>query len=198
MISWQISLCLLEINFLFRQPVFSYGNFFNWPLGKNSSPSNIRATNNSEDIFAPFLPVFSAAKIHSSAIVMNSSAALFLAQDEGGKTTVAKNSNGGTVLCDDQVILRRENGIIVAYGSPWGLITTPFESARVGAFFLLEQAEQFELIPIDPVAVMEYMWKEDRGYRMYLPKQLSTRLFEILFDAFINHVFVSYRDPLAI
>jgi hypothetical protein len=135
------------------------------------------------NLIAPFLPVFYAAKIHSSAIVRNGSAALFLAPDEGGKTTVAKNSDVGTVLCDDQVILRKENGVLIAHGSPWGSITTPFQKARVGGFFLLEQAERFELIPLDPVAVMEYMWKEDRGYRLFLPKQLNIKLFEVLADA---------------
>jgi hypothetical protein len=55
-------------------------------------------------IFAQFLPIFSAAMIHSSAVVIDKKAAIFLAPDKGGKTTAAKLASGFPILCDDHNI----------------------------------------------------------------------------------------------
>ncbi|MGB6872553.1 MAG: hypothetical protein WBE46_00165 [Dehalococcoidia bacterium] len=131
-------------------------------------------------ILAPFLPTFSAAMVHCSGLVRNHAAALFLAPDEGGKTTVVRQSTTGTVLCDDQIILRKEGDVFMTHGTPWGLMTSTSQQTRVGAFFLLEQAKRFELMPIKPVAALDYLWNEHLGYRIFLPRKLRIRAFEIL------------------
>lgn len=134
-------------------------------------------------IFASFLPTFSAAMIHSSGLVLNDAAALFLAPDGGGKTAAVKQSTAGLILCDDQIILRKEGDVLMAHGTPWGLITSGPQQAKVGGFFLLERAQHFELIPLKPVDALEYFWDEHPGYRLFLPRYLRLRAFEILYDA---------------
>jgi hypothetical protein len=134
-------------------------------------------------IFAVFLPTFSAAMVHSSSLIRNDAAALFLAPDEGGKTTVVKHSTASTILGDDQIILRKEGDAFMAHGTPWGLIANSFQQARVGGFFLLEQAERFELIPLKPVDALKHLWNEHLVYRLFLPRHLMVRAFEILYEA---------------
>lgn len=134
-------------------------------------------------LFASFMAAFSAAMVHSSGLILSGAAALFLAPDEGGKTTVLEHSPPGTtILCDDQNILKKEGDAVIAYSTPWGLYTNGSKQVKLGGLFLLEQAEHFELIPLKPVDVLEYLWNEHPG-RLFLPKILRIRAFEILFDA---------------
>lgn len=133
--------------------------------------------------FANFLTLFSAVMVHSSSAVINGRAAVFLAPDEGGKTTIAKQAAPGSVLCDDQVVLRRQGDVFMAYGSPWGLITNSSRTAKLGGFFLAEKAERFEILPIKPAAVFEYLWHEHESYRYFLPKKLRAPAFNLLNEA---------------
>jgi hypothetical protein len=133
-------------------------------------------------ILAPFLPAFSAAMVHSSGLVYNGRAALFLAPDSGGKTTAVKNSPNGVVLCDDQIIFRKENGRYEVYGTPWGMITNANNHARIGGLFLLEQAERFELTPIKPVTAFQYFWDEHFAYHFLLPKANRKQVFELYLE----------------
>ena len=135
------------------------------------------------DIFTPFLCNFSAFMIHSAGLVRNNKAALFLAPDEGGKTTVVKLSKKGTILCDDQIIIKKEGHTFAAYGTPWGSIFNNSPHAKVGGFFLLEQANRFELIKIRKEDVLEYLWNEHLSYRFLLPKELRIKLFDIFSSA---------------
>lgn len=139
-------------------------------------------------IFAQFLPAFSAAMIHSSGIIRNGVAALFLAPDEGGKTTTVRLSPNGIILSDDQVILRVENSLIMAHGTPWGLFTSGPQQARVGGLFVLEHAEKFELIPLSSADLLQFLWSQLPGYQFLLPKHLKIRLFDILTN-------ISYQIP---
>jgi len=134
-------------------------------------------------MFTSFLPAFSAVMVHSSALIRHSRAALFLAPDEGGKTTVMKHATYGTKLCDDQIILRRENNTVMAHGTPWGRISGGPRSAKIGGLFLLEKALQFELLPLKPVDAIEYFWKEHLNYRAFLPKNLRLKAFGVISDA---------------
>jgi len=133
-------------------------------------------------MFTSFLPAFSAVMVHSSGLIRHSRAAVFLAPDEGGKTTVMEHSTYGTNLCDDQIILRREDGTVMAHGTPWGRITGGPQRAKVGGLFLLEKAAQFELIPLKAIDAVEYFWKEHLNYRAFLPKNLRLNAFEVIND----------------
>jgi hypothetical protein len=132
-------------------------------------------------LFAPFLTLFSAVMLHSSALIQNGKTAIFLAPDEGGKTTVVKQSPKGTILCDDQVVIKKEKSEFIAYGTPWGVYTSCAESARVGGFFLLEQAEAFELIKLNKESALEYMWNEHISYRFFLPRQVRVQFFDLIY-----------------
>ena len=134
-------------------------------------------------VFANFLTLFSAVMIHSSSAVVGGRAAIFLAPDEGGKTTIVKGATDGTVLCDDQVVLRKQGDAFMAHGSPWGLITNSSRTSKLGGFFLAEKAERFEILPIKPAAVFEYLWNEHESYRYFLPKNLRLQAFNLLFEA---------------
>jgi hypothetical protein len=134
-------------------------------------------------MFASFLPAFSAVMIHSSGLIRHGRAALFLAPDEGGKTTVMEHSTDGTILCDDQIILRKEDDTVMAHATPWGHITGGPQRAKVGGLFLLEKAAQFELIPLKAVDAVEYFWKEHLKYRAFLPKNLRLNAFEVIMAA---------------
>lgn len=135
-------------------------------------------------LYATFLPLFSATMVHSSGLIINNRTSVFLAPDEGGKSTVVGQAPTGTVvLCDDQVVLRKQGEAFMAYGSPWGLITDQFQTAKLGGFFLLEQAKQFKLIPVKPAVVFDYLWNEHEHYRFFLPKNLRVQAFNLLYDA---------------
>jgi hypothetical protein len=134
-------------------------------------------------VCAHFLPLFSAFMVHSSGLTLGGRAAIFLAPDEGGKTTIASLSQQGTVLCDDQIIVRKEDRKFLAYGSPWGPFGHPGQKARVGGFFLLEKADRFTLQPVGPKAVFAYLWNEHENYRFFLPRDLKRRAFDLLYEA---------------
>jgi hypothetical protein len=140
---------------------------------------------------AHFLTLFSAFMVHSSALAVDGRAALFLAPDEGGKTTIVSLAPRGTVLCDDQVILRKENKTFMACGSPWGQLRDPAQKARLGGFFLLEKADRFTLRPVKAKAVFEYLWNEHESYRFFLTRDLKRSTFELLHEA--CHTVPCYR-----
>lgn len=142
-------------------------------------------------MFANFLTLFSAVMIHSSSSIINNRAAIFLAPDEGGKTTIVKQAVTETVLCDDQVVVRKEGNAFMAYGSPWGVITNSLKTAKVGGFFLAEKAKYFKILPIKPVDIFEYLWNEHESYRYFLPKNLRLLAFNLLYE--VCHQSPCYR-----
>ena len=72
--------------------------------------------------------------IHSSCIVYNNKAVLFLGESGTGKSTHTrlwrKNIEGAFLLNDDSPILRVEDGKIWAYGSPWSGKTPCYKQER--------------------------------------------------------------------
>lgn len=50
-------------------------------------------------------------------------------------------------------------------------------------FFLLEKAPDFELIPIKPRDVLQFLWDEHIHSWCILPRHLKTQTFEILYNA---------------
>ena len=142
-----------------------------------------RVATNFKKMFSTFLPSFSAILVHSSGVIRHDRAALFLAPSSGGKTTVVKRSTGDLILNDDQIVLRQEEGVVVAHGTPLGGITSGPCRARLGGLFLLEQAEQFELSPLAPADVLSHIWGESPNYVFFLPKELRVRAFLILSEA---------------
>jgi hypothetical protein len=131
-------------------------------------------------LYSPFWPTFSMCMIHSAGVVRGDRAALFLAHDGGGKSTVARTAPPETILSDDQVLLRKENDIFTTAGTPWGLITNNIEHVPLGGVFLLEQAEHFELVPIQPGEMLEFLWMGHRSIFFSLPRDLKIWVVEFL------------------
>ena len=134
---------------------------------------------NLRQIFSMFLPSFTATLLHSSGVIRGNKAALFLAPGGGGKSTVATHANGHPVLSDDQVILRQENGSIIAHGTPLGGMGSGPCQAMVGGFFLLEKASRFQIEPITRAELVQWLWAEHRRFTFSLSKSLKQRVFEI-------------------
>jgi hypothetical protein len=133
-------------------------------------------------LFTSFLPSFSALMLHSSGVV-RSRAALFFAPHAGGKSTTLRNLKNGTILSDDQNILRKEGGDFLVYSTPWGANHCEPYQAPLGGLFLIEKASRFELIPIHPIEIFEFLWAEHLHVWSLLPKQLRIQAFDLLNEA---------------
>lgn len=139
-------------------------------------------------MFTSFLPSFSCVMLHSSGIIRNDRAYLFIAPDAGGKSTVLKNRKTGIVLSDDQNIIRKENGIYNVHSTPWGHLNSGPQMAQLGGMFLIEKAPNFNLVPIKSRELFEFLWEEHMHVWDVLPKRLRTISFDILAD-------VCYHTP---
>ncbi|MBW2283357.1 MAG: hypothetical protein JRF65_02020 [Deltaproteobacteria bacterium] len=133
--------------------------------------------------FAPLFSRFSSALVHSSSFLCNGSVGLFLAPDEGGKTTTVASAPKGSVLSDDQNLLRLEQDGYNVYGTPWGLTSNARAKGKLGAFFILEKAQQFRLDPAGPREALQYLWGEHASYRCALPMQLRKKAFDLVYGA---------------
>ncbi len=86
--------------------------------------------------------------IHSSTIVCNGKANLFLGESGTGKSTHTRlwlnNINGSKLLNDDSPVLAVEDDRIMVYGSPWSGKTPCYHNIGfpVNAFVRLQQAKQ--------------------------------------------------------
>ncbi|MBU0491735.1 MAG: hypothetical protein KKA73_10055 [Chloroflexi bacterium] len=141
-----------------------------------------RVAANLQHMFVAFLPQFSAVMVHSSGVVRNQRAALFLAPDAGGKTTVLSLSTDGLLLSDDQIILREEAGDIVAHATPFGQMTSGPVQAPLGGLFVLEKAPHFELAPFKPAELVKMLWDEHLYYTSLLPQPLKLRAFDLFYE----------------
>jgi hypothetical protein len=81
---------------------------------------------------------------------------LFLGHSGAGKSTSARlwqaeqSQRGGRILSDDRIILRKREGQVWMYGTPWhgdAGIASP-GSARLSHIYILEQAPTNELVPM--------------------------------------------------
>jgi len=135
------------------------------------------------NMLAAFMPNFSAVMLHGAGILCNGVAALFFAPDDGGKSSTIRLANGRPVLNDDQIILRKQNGMVIAHGTPFGPITSGPIQAKVGAIFLLEKSSHFALSRLSLSDAVEYIWNEHEHMWVVMPKALRIRAFELIADA---------------
>jgi hypothetical protein len=147
-------------------------------------------------MFRTFLSHFDAFIVHSAAVVRNGKAAMFLAQSGGGKTTVTRQASINDVLGDDHIMLRKQNGEIFAHSTPWNRITSGPVSAPLGAIFLLEKSDLFELNPIKPIEVIEFLWNEHIYFTDKLPKHSRIQAFNFLCEIVNRTPLYRMRTPL--
>ena len=142
------------------------------------------AFNGIRRLFTTFLTAFSAVVVHSSGIVLDGKAALFLAPDEGGKSTILSRFKRGDILCDDYNIIKKESDNLTVHNTPWGSLMNPKPlSAPLGGLFLLEKAPRFELVSIRPEEMLSFAWIENLRFLEALPRSYRLNAFSILDEA---------------
>jgi hypothetical protein len=132
-------------------------------------------------MFTSFLPGFSAAMIHSSALLINGKVGIFLAPDEGGKTTAAKLGVDHAILCDDQNIIKKEENEFIAYSTPWGHNRNSNLKGPVKGFFLLVKGNGFKIEQLKPSSLFSYLWNEHLDYSSKLPEKYRLLFFDFLY-----------------
>jgi len=94
--------------------------------------------------------------LHAATVLKDGKAYVFTGRSGAGKSTVASLSPAGSVLTDEISLLRRENGLWRAYGTPfWGEFRAAGSntSAPVAGIFRLVQAAENQVTPLRPLEV---------------------------------------------
>ena len=110
--------------------------------------------------------------IHSSAILLDGKAYLFSADSGTGKSTHTEKwcrLFGATYLNDDKPAVRLENGVWIAYGTPWSGkhdLSSP-EWAPIGGIAFLKRGDTNAIVPMAPKdavskLIPQSMWKLSR------------------------------------
>jgi hypothetical protein len=95
--------------------------------------------------------------LHAATVIRNGKAYIFTGRSGAGKSTVASLSPEGSVLTDEISLLRRENGVWRAYGTPfWGEFRAAGSntSAPVAGIVRLLQATENRVQALRPVAIL--------------------------------------------
>jgi hypothetical protein len=122
-------------------------------------------------LLARVFPQRNGVLMHACGMVVNGHGLAFVGHSEAGKTTTARMLAGdGQLLCDDRVILRRWPEGFRVHGT-WSHGDIPIvspNSAPLRAVFLLEQAPENRLIPLEPGEAV-------RALPQYVVRPLVTR-----------------------
>jgi hypothetical protein len=169
-------------------------------LCAQTEKKSLEAIRMDPSLWAPFFPLFSAFLTHSSAVIRNGGAIVFLAPDEGGKTTAARTAPPESILSDDQNVIRKENGSFFVHSTPWSLFYNGIRRAPLRAFFLLEKAPAFKLAILKPRGLVDYLWQEHLNASLMVPKAFRAQTFDLVCDiakaapAFVMHLPKGYVD----
>ena len=145
--------------------------------------------------FCAFLPRFGAMPIHCGGIVRHGLALLMVAPNEGGKTTAVQLAHGCPILHDDQVALRRVNGEVRAFATPFGRLTDGPNSGGLGGVFFLEQASEFSIEPIPGREMLRCLWHGHPSFLAGLPREDRIRAFDLLHEASLQTPAFHMRFP---
>jgi hypothetical protein len=115
-----------------------------------------------ELVFAHHFASRGAMVVHGCGLVTEGRGLLFCGHSGAGKTTTAglwrAHRRGTRVLSDDRVVLRRQGGRIVMFGTPWhgsGRFAQP-DGVPLAAVFFLRQARACRVTPLPrPAAAAE-------------------------------------------
>jgi len=134
--------------------------------------------------------------LHAATVIRDGKAYIFTGRSGAGKSTVATLSPEGSVLTDEISLLRREQGVWRAYGTPfWGEFKAAGSnsSAPVAGVFRLLQAPENRVVPLRPMAILRTLLP---NVLFFSTERESTRqLLEILSRAAteINGYNLSFR-----
>ncbi|WP_424358772.1 radical SAM protein [Methanocella sp. MCL-LM] len=102
-------------------------------------------------LLAPLLADRRGLIMHSAGMVINGHGLLFIGHSGAGKsTTVTMLQDEGEILCDDRIIVRRQDDGFRIYGT-WSHGTVPIispDSAPLRAILLIEQSAENRLVPV--------------------------------------------------
>ena len=122
--------------------------------------------------------------LHAATVMRNGKAYVFTGRSGAGKSTIASLSPEGSVLTDEISLLRRENGIWHAYGTPfWGEFRAAGSntSAPVKGIFRLLQAAENRVTPLRSVEMLRALLPNVLFFSA--ESEASRRLLEILGQA---------------
>src|SRR5437773_12339969 len=122
--------------------------------------------------------------LHAATVVRDGKAYIFTGRSGAGKSTVASLSPQGSVLTDEISLLRRENGVWRAYGTPfWGEFRAAGSntSAPVAGIFRLLQAAENRLEALRPMAILRALLPNVLFFSA--EAEANRRLLEILSQA---------------
>ncbi len=98
--------------------------------------------------------------LHAATVIRNGKAYIFTGRSGAGKSTVASLSPEGSVLTDEISLLRREEGVWRAYGTPfWGEFRAAGSntSAPVAGIFRLIQAAENRVTSLRPMELLRVL-----------------------------------------
>jgi hypothetical protein len=122
--------------------------------------------------------------LHAATVVRNGKAYVFTGRSGAGKSTVASLSPEGSVLTDEISLLRREEGVWRAYGTPfWGEFRAAGSntSAPVAGIFRLLQAAENRVEALRPTAILRALLPNVLFFST--EAETNRRLLEILCEA---------------
>lgn len=149
---------------------FKHGRLY---LCTNSLSSAVFAVNNSAMLLYAFTTTsLDTLEMHSSVVVNDGKAFLFLGHSGTGKSTHSslwlKHISGSELMNDDNPIVRvLPNGKVVAYGSPWSGKTPCYKNieAPVGAFVQIKQYPQNEIRRMPLLEAYATLYSSSSGYK---------------------------------
>jgi hypothetical protein len=107
-----------------------------------------------ELLFIHFLALGRGVEVHSCGLIDSLGRGhLFVGQSGAGKTTMARlweRESGITVLSDDRIILRKVDGGLWMYGTPWhgdAILASPARAPLTRVYFL-KRGRENELVPL--------------------------------------------------
>ena len=107
--------------------------------------------------------------LHASVIEVNGGGILFTAPSGTGKSTQASlwaRLRGAQILNGDRAVIRHENGIFYAYGSPYAGTSGIYRNQRVPirAIVVLSQSDTNKLSPLSSLSAFQMLYRETTTY----------------------------------
>jgi hypothetical protein len=176
------------------EPDFSRGELYIRPASELPANATARAENPAGkrdpfmhplDLFLVInlLPLKGGLNLHSVGVVYDGQGLIFCGVSGAGKSTTAMlwKERHSTILSDERVALRKHNGKIWAFGTPWKSSARTYcaDKAPLKALYFIEHGTENRIIPLNPLEVTSKLL-----IRCFMPEYLQHAM-ELTLD-FIN------------